>query len=177
MSSSLRSCSCGFRVKRRHLARIQQTLGAVPLLGQELDVVRALASAAFDIVTWEFATNANLTAEINQCIQTLFADETNHRNRAWDHLARAIFHELQMGKNLVAKMFLQLPELVARAGRIESELDAGIFLICFHRPQRRVIPGVIGKQRAGAQAGELLAGKGGLEDASPGTSRRPPTRG
>ncbi len=51
-------------MKGSHLTRIEQPFGVVALLGQELDVVGAIASAAFDIVDVRIRDeDADATAE------------------------------------------------------------------------------------------------------------------
>ena len=123
------------------------------MLGQELNVVGPIAAAAFDIVHVGIRDeDADVSTEVDDFVQPLFADEIDDRDRPGNNLARGVFYELDVQKNLAAEMFLQLPELVSHRGRIESALDIGIAVVRLHGPEGRVIPGVIGKQGPGAQA-------------------------
>src|ERR1700730_10902636 len=91
-------------LKRRHFTRVEQTLGIVPLLGEKLNVIRPVTSAAFDVIHVGIRDkNADLAAEINHFVEPIFADEINHRNRAGYYLSRAILHEFHMKQNLFSK--------------------------------------------------------------------------
>ena len=70
MSSRFRSSRGSFRVKGSHFTRIQQTLGVIALLGQELDVVGAITAAAFHIVHVRIGDeHADFVAEVDHFIQ------------------------------------------------------------------------------------------------------------
>ena len=112
-----------FRLKRNHLSRIQQALWVVAPLGEQLNVVRAIAPAAFHIIHVRIGhKHADFAAEINDVVQPFLGREINQGNRARNHAPVAVFHEFHVKENFVAESFLQQPQLLAHLSRIETRI-------------------------------------------------------
>ena len=101
--------------KADHLAGIQQARGIVLLLGQQLNVVGAKAAAVFKIVHVRVGDkDADLAAEGDHVVQSLLGGEAHHRNRAGNHDAVAVLHELDVEQNFVAEALAQQAELFSQ---------------------------------------------------------------
>jgi hypothetical protein len=64
-----------------------------------------------------------------------------------------VLHEFDVKEELVAKPALEFGELLPYAKRIEAALQVCVTIIGTYCPKRRVVPRVVGEQRAGFEAG------------------------
>ena len=143
----------GFRMERDHLPRIEQSLGVVALLGEQLDVVGAIPPASFDIVHVRVRhPHSNLEAEIDHFVQALLGRVVHHGDRAREHAAIAALHEFHVEQNLLPETLAQSPQLFSRSIGIKAALQIRVGAVRSHRPERCVIPGVVGKQRPRVKA-------------------------
>ncbi len=135
------------------------------MLGEELHVVGAVAAAAFDVVDVRVGDeDADGAAEVDHLVEALLGGEADERDGAGDDGAGAVLHELDVEEDLVAEVLLERGELCAGVGGAEAALQIGEGGVLLHGPERGVVPGVVGEQRRGAQAGIV----GGECDFAPG---------
>src|SRR5271170_5873852 len=93
------------------------------------------------------------TAGIDHVVQPLLCRKTHDGNRSGNDRSLPVFHKFDVKQKAFSKSALQFGKLLSHTMRIEAALKVCVTLIGTNCPERRVVPRIVGKQRAGLEAG------------------------